>query len=522
MPNHHVVSQIKNRCFDLSRIVSFLAAASMLCVLPLLFHDAFFDINRCKVSFVIHCMPALFTLMLIVSLPALGRMRRGWKRIAAPCVAMALFLVFCTISCVRLGFDELTLTGSKGRYGGLWFLLSCGAAFAMIAAGALRGHVVTVLILLTSAVCAALGIANAMGLDPLGFYERIKQGQEIMYMSTIGHFDFFGTYIVLMLGICGGQFVFGKGLLARIFGGVCALLCAVAAVCARTDSAFLGTHLVCAALMACSGGDYGTIRRALVHWAVCFAVLPLTLHMLSFSRFALEFSGPILLLGKPPVAAIFCVLACIVLILSSMRKSLGKAPWSRRRMMLSVGLLLLLCFLILFGAMCYFTFVDTEANLGGAANVLRMNESWGSLRGYVYKWAVQAYGDYSPIEKLLGRGLEKTRLILDPYFDDPAGLAGGYFNDTHCQPLQYLITGGLLTALAFVAFYVCITVTAGRHAAHDPLLCGLFAALVCYGMIMLINVTQPILLGVYFAISALAVSRIRYLSVKGEGSNRES
>lgn len=43
--------------------VAFLCAAFMLCVVPLYFQDAFFDINRCKVNLVQRVMPPLCALM---------------------------------------------------------------------------------------------------------------------------------------------------------------------------------------------------------------------------------------------------------------------------------------------------------------------------------------------------------------------------------------------------------------------------------------------------------------------------
>ena len=508
---------VKKIIWRLAQVIAFACAAAMLCILPLRFRDAFFDINRCKADFVIKVMPWFFGAFIIVCLPVLRRAVKGWQPVAAPCIAFALFLALCTASCARLGFPEHLLTGCEGRYGGLWFLLACGAAFACIAAGALRGQTIVVLIMLTSVLCSALGIANALGFDPLGFYKRIMPGQEIMFMSTIGHFDCFGTYIVMMMGICGGQFVFSNNAVYRMFAFLCALLCATAAIAARTDCALLGMHMICAALLAVSGGRHGAIRRAFLLWAAAFAVQPVMLHALMHSRFALDLSGPTLLLGQWPISGIGCVIMLIAACLCGIHRRLDRPAPGRSCTMIAVGICSLTACLALLLIMAYFTIINPTADIGSAANFLRLNENWGSLRGYVYKWSIRAYSDFSLAEKLLGRGLDTTLIILGPYFDDPVGLAGGVFDDAHCQLLQYLLTGGLLTVIAFAAFYIAITYTVGKRAGKDPLLCGIFAALVCYGMILLLNVAQPILLAIYFSISALAVSRIRYLSNKRGG-----
>ena len=44
--------------------------------------------------------------------------------------------------------------------------------------------------LLCAAICAGLGILNAAGIDPLGFYQNINRKLKITFFSTIGNADF--------------------------------------------------------------------------------------------------------------------------------------------------------------------------------------------------------------------------------------------------------------------------------------------------------------------------------------------
>ena len=74
---------------------------------------------------------------------------------------------------------------------------------------------------------------------------------------------------------------------------------------------------------------------------------------------------------------------------------------------------------------------------------------------------------------------------------------------------------------AFLAFYVFTLFTLLKHMGRDPLLCGLFAALVGYVIVMLLNVAQPILLSTYFPLCGLAFSRIRRLEKKERAVNLE-
>ena len=53
--------------------------------------------------------------------------------------------------------------------------------------------------------------------------------------------------------------------------------------------------------------------------------------------------------------------------------------------------------------------------------------------------------------------------------------------------------------------------TCAKAMGDDPILCGCFAALAGYSIVIAINVAQPILLSTYFPLCGLAVSRMRRL-----------
>ena len=134
-------------------------------------------------------------------------------------------------------------------------------------------------------------------------------------------------------------------------------------------------------------------------------------------------------------------------------------------------------------------------------------------RGFVYIRSLRAFADYPLSDKLFGKGLGRALTALTPYFDNPDAIAqaGGVFTDAHCQILQFLLTCGLFGASAFLAFYVSMLYTCAKAMGDDPILCGCFAALAGYLIVIAINVAQPILLSTYFPLCGLAVSRMRRL-----------
>lgn len=503
----------------LPNAIALLAALFMLCALPLVFNDQFFDINRIKVLWVLRVVPVLGVAMLAalfvrwVACKALCRINRD---VWAVLLAQWGFIIACVIACAMTGFTQETLTGSEGRYCGLYFLLCCAVAYTVIVLGDLHGQVISLLAGVVACVCSILGVLNVLGVDPLGFYVGIQKSQRALFVSTIGNVDFFGAYLSLLFPLCVGQAVFQKNRWLRWLFGVFSVCCALGIAASRSDCAFAAMQLSCLALLALSGDRFEHMFRIFVLWALCFLALPVVEALLPFSLFQIRLSGVMLLLCRlhiPQAGAALCAagaLACRVL-----------ARWDcaapgRNRLLRIVLTFCLLVVLFMLSAIYYFTFVDFQSDLGTAETLLRFNDEWGTRRGFVYRRALRAFADYTPVQKLLGRGLDLTERILTPYFDNPKMLAYGVFNDAHNQVLQFLLTSGLLGACAVVAFHLLSLRAFFKRAGQDPILCGAFASLFGYTLTAMLSVTQPILLAVYVSISALGASRLCHVLNRGE------
>ena len=509
----------KSAFLRLPGAIAFLAAWFMLCALPLVFNDQFFDINRIKVLWVLRAVPVLGVAMLIACFArrAICNVRSRMDR-DVRVVAMAQwgFVIACVLSCALTGFEEATLTGSEGRYCGLYFLLCCAIAYAVITAGALHGWGVCLLAGAVACVCSVLGVLNVLGVDPLGFYVGVQKSQRSLFVSTIGNVDFFGSYCSLLFPLCMGQTVFQKSRWQRWLFGVFSVCCALGVAASRSDCAFAAMQLSCLALLALAGDRFEQMSRLLALWAVSLLALPVVEALLSLSLFQIRLSGVMLLLCRarvPQMGAALCALGALVC--AGMARRGRKAP-GRRRLLRAILLGCLLVALLVLAAIFYFTVVDAQRDLGSAATFLRFDDEWGTRRGFVYRRALRAFAEYTPVQKLFGRGIDLTERILTPYFDNPKMLAYGVFNDAHNQVLQFLLTSGLLGACSLVAFHLLSLRALWKRAEEDAVLCGAFASLFGYTLTALLSVSQPILLAVYVSVSALGVSRLCHVSNRGE------
>ena len=465
---------------------------------PLYFHDAFFDINRCKVNLMYRAVPGVLAVFAVGLLIAPRKSRKVPVSLLLPSLA---FLAVLVISCGRAGFEKAVLLGSEGRHCGLYFFAVSVAGCVILSASGIRLRPVLYMAAAAGSAVAVLGIFNVLGRDPLQFYEGIAKGQERMFLSTIGHFDFYGTYLLLMLALSAGLFVTGTRTEQVVFAPV-SLILLCGSLAARTDSVLLGLYAAGLALLFLSGRSWMQMMRACLFLsAICLCAVLVPPLYLKYSRFSIQFGGLYRLFTKGMglgAGAAFALLGLVFAGLSRRFKPLGAG-----RLCLLGLVLALLAALVLAALM-------VRATKTGSPAELCLNDAFGSRRGYIWIRGVRAYRDYTPLDRIFGRGLDLTKRITRPYIENAAEekLSGGVYNDAHCQPLQLLLTCGALGMSLFLAHYLQLCTLLVRHAPEDSELTCLAAAMAAYLVVLLINVTQPILIGIFFAMSGLTIVRL--------------
>jgi len=492
-----------------------LCAILMLVCIPLVFRNALFDINRVKADLLIAAVPVC--VIASIASFAFSRIRptlsRGVKR---SCLLVLFFAFAAVVSSARQGFSQQVLFGLDGRYCGLLFLLACVGGFLVVVSGGLSGSWLRLFASAAAAAVALLGVLNAAGIDPFGFYVRMQKGQEHLFLSTIGNIDFFGCYLAMMLPAAAGGWIFLRSRRTEWLYFACTICIAAGIAASRSDTALLAVQAGMLILLVFSGKSYADMSRTLVVWGLSYAAMPVMYAVFQRASYFLPVTGVFALLFSRQTAWIVClILLSFALCCTCASRAGMKAP-GVKRLAASVRVAAVVLAAVTLAAVFCFTVLYPDAEIGSLSSLLRLDDHWGTRRGFVYRCSIRAFSGFSLADCLFGQGVDMARHILEPYFDNPAMLAHGVFNDAHCQPLQYLLTTGLLGAGALVAFHAYLLTLLLRYAAHDSVLCCDCAALCAYIPIALLSVSQPILIAAYFAVCAAAVSRIQSFAVGRE------
>lgn len=472
------------------------AAFGVALIHPLIFHNCFFDINRFKAAAYVFSAGACLAVFLVCSAVFRGFSKPKFR---LPDAFMAAFVLFAALSTVLSDNPSFALTGSDGRQTGLVFVLALGAYYAVASRDRRAGRWAATGLMISGLPVSALGVLNFFRVDPLGFYERMREKDVEAFLSTIGNVDFFGVFIAFVLAAAAALFVCEDTPLRRALAGANLALGAAAAVAARTDGALLALVFAAFVLFLSAAPSRKKRNRALTGLACLSFSLCLTGAALrAFPGRAMSVAGlRSEFLTKNPLLSGGAGAAFVLLRIFFGRKAeLRVSPRVWRRTLVFTALFLAA---LAAAGLIYFTWIDRETYLPGAFSLLRFGDRWGSNRGGVWTRCLRLYASESARVKLIGFGPDCLRKPLaDAYGKEIAAYCNLKFNNAHNEYIQYLLTQGALGLLSYLGFAVsCLRIHA-RRAKNDVFSAAQLAGAAAGLLIAAFNVNQPITTPILF------------------------
>ncbi len=396
--------------------------AALFLVLPLYYHNAYFDITEAKLG----CF-MLLTILYVLLMPFV-ELKDGEEKGVSP--AALSFLVYAAVSILSslLFIGRAALLAPENRYQGAVVLGLYGLSFLFCSRHGRFGPLARICALTGLGLVSLLAVLQSFGADVLGLWEGVRAGDRGRYLSTIGNVNFLGAYFSLLLPLCAGLYCKGETKAALALPclalGSCALLCG-------SDSGILGALSALPLLFGLCAGEE-TARRA---FGTVLTVMGLSffLYGLLLSRWGLLGLSTAGALLSAPWAALPVAAA-----------GLGLRLWGRtvKRPWLLPGLLSLSFALAVLGANLMPGLIP-----GAVRDYLVFSPAWGSDRGSIWLHALELFRSHSPLQKLIGGGsgclarFDRLRRLFPDAVVDCA----------HNEYLQILLTGGVLGLAAYAA-----------------------------------------------------------------------
>ena len=179
----------------------------------------------------------------------------------------------------------------------------------------------------------------------------------------------------------------------------------------------------------------------------------------------------------------------ILVILDLIRKSDKKDKIIKYMLVMASFVLITAYLFVLF----YFSVVDKKTELGKWSGLLRINDEFGSYRGYIWRVVVEEFKDLSIIKKIFGIGPDVLYpLVYEKYGNDMYKVTNAYYDNAHNEILQYLITTGIAGVVTYISFLVVkvkkFISLKGQSEYNKIIMCSC----VCYFMQSFVNINQVV------------------------------
>ena len=406
---------------------------------------------------------------------------------------MFAFLLFAAISTVFSDYKFDSLTGAMGRNNGLIliFLYVC-VYFVITRFYILKEYVFAAYIIFSSFV-AGLAVLNYFYIDPFGILKGYSDEIAKDFGSTIGNKNTIASFICLFLPVAVMIFVLCKKRYMRILSGIGIVFAYTGLLSADSNSGYLGLFCIVAVMALFCVRKYVYLLRYSLALVIMFAsgkLLRLFSYLLHDNSKPFEDFASFLIYNN--LSYIFIAVPLVLfLILLIFRKPIESHYPAKVLKFAVITVIALIIAFIVYKFITY-TFIDTESDLGWLTKVLRFDEKWGTHRGYMWIYGMEAFSKFDFFQKLFGSGPDTFYHVFEPYFKGLMKYGDTSTDCIHNEYLNYLVTQGILGLLSYLTILVSVIKRGYKHSKISPFVLVPLCAVICYAAQSAVNIYQPI------------------------------
>ncbi|MCD8119205.1 MAG: O-antigen ligase family protein [Lachnospiraceae bacterium] len=481
--------------------IGILYVVCMLLVFPLFFHDYFFDITKTKYLFfaVVTLVGfSLAALSLLVQDDMLSQLR-VLKPSGAADYWMLAWVAVSIVSCIASVDRAASVSGADARWQGLLAVFLYALAYYIMSRCVEIEKIFCYIFLAPGCLNALLGVLNHFGVDPLGFYERMKEAQIPKFMGTIGNINMFAGYMCLVFAGVFVLFLFEKKRSKQILWGVL-LLATLGHLAGNSDLSYAGLGVTVLVLFAVSWKKKTSMPRLFYGGAVVFAgycLFYILQDKFAANAVSMEGISKELLAhgGLLPVGAAVCVAVGVLYRLILARRERENSDSDQKKCAADICFHVLSVCILLLAAV----FLIVASRMEEIAAFFTFNDTWGDYRGFVWTRLWQLFCDFSPVRMLIGSGPGTVKTLLNDYcYDEMKELTGVVYDAAHNEYLQYLVTTGIAGLVTYAGFLGSVFLRGfralGRALSEEKKICLMFglAIVAAYAGQAAFSLAQPI------------------------------
>ncbi len=489
-----------------------LAVLLMVGIFPLYYQDNYIDMSNAKLNFFRICAVGLILAFILFScmdrlmqykesmqqknkkhkkkMPSKGQeqvqiekgeaLKQWLGGISATTWFAVIFAAGILIATVFSANPQESWQGLEGRKLGALVWLLCIAMYLILGKYLKLGKWTAWVFLAANMIVCLLASLNFWGVDPLKMYENLAADQYGSFISTIGNVNACSSYLCMTAPAGMALYVVTKDKYLRAVSGVYLILAFYAGYCSHSESFLLGIGVSFLVLLWFSLCNHERMLRFLevcgFLWiaGVVMKVMILIAGSKDFSNYMYvtlitnKFQYGLLLNGY--LLAAEGILLAGVLFLVWNRKKSGKE--------LSYNLIRKIIFIAVAAAAVIVIAAIAAANLKQSAwegslsalERLRLQDSWGSGRGYIWRITVESWLASPLWDKITGYGVNYYHMFIQQYGGTAVSeyFGGALLVDAHNELLQILTTMGVVGTVGYFGLLISTAVKSAKRISVKP------------------------------------------------------
>lgn len=486
----------KNAMYELEGAVASLFVILMLGFFPLFFQDSYFNITYAKRIFFYFCGAGLTVLTSILAgagylqdwkerrtrKKALQEPKKGIKEILTNIPITSWFaysfLLAVLIATIFSTYPYESFYGVDGRTLGTIVFFLCIAEYVILGKVLQPGIWMAWIFLISNALVSLLLILQFWGIDILHMWDGVIAAEIGGFASTIGNVNACATYFCMAVPVGMVLFYLSDALLSEVLYGLFLLLGFFGMYATISDSWILGIGAAFLVLLCFSIKDHDYMERflgvSLMFWASSLIVrLSLAIGAENTSVMSQRFRTLPLqnFMTSNKVLLIEGVLLCLgMFFIRWLKKKKVEVPYAKiRRIFIGFVVTFLALAVIMVVSVNLFPEKLWEGRLQWM-NLLKLQDSFGSSRGIIWKQTWSAWKKLPIGRKFFGYGINCFHQFLYQYQGAELAMYPSRIVDPHNELLQFMSMTGIFGAVCYFGFLISTAVSAAKQSRHYPVM----------------------------------------------------
>ncbi len=418
-------------------------------------------------------------------------------------IFVLLYVIATTISFLLSDWKLPSFTGSCGSYTGLLFIFITAGMYYGITRHAKLTNWIKYCFPILLMITGLMAMLQVCGFNVLHFSDGIIDSQRQIFISTLGNINVFGMFVCIYMPICIYMFCKSHEKYSVLYG-VGTFFGFIGLLASNSDGCYLGIGACMIAMLILVLSD----AKAIFKYGISIALFVVSLLLWNlikglFKEKMWSQNATNTFFMSFNVILILSVVAIVIIVFSVFLQKQSKMP---PKILKSFVIVAVGVFLISIVSLCVWaTWIEPTKELNNFLQYFRLDNSWGSNRGYAWHWAILMFINGSLKMKLFGSGPDTAYLMyLSNYKNEMEVNLPYYFKSPHNEYLNYLVTVGIVGLIAYMAIVISAVWKSFSRRKEDEFFGAIALGILIYSIASFVNISQIITMPYIFILISLA------------------